>query len=98
MCDKTGQTEESRKICIISTGPQYKKASVQLIWSVHSDKGPFFFKLIVSWVFFVFFLFFFFLFFTFLPEASFGLWVLSLPACVCVRVSVNHEFVRAITH
>ena len=38
----------------------------------------------------------------FLPEASFGLRVLSLPACVCVcvcvRVSVNHEFVRAITH
>ena len=36
----------------------------------------------------------------FLPEASFGLRVLSLPACVCVCVcvSVNHEFVRAITH
>ena len=40
----------------------------------------------------------------FLPEASFGLRVLSLPArvCVCVyvcvSVSVNHEFVRAITH
>ena len=36
----------------------------------------------------------------FLPEASFGLRVLSLPACVCVYVcvSVNHEFVRAITH
>ena len=35
-----------------------------------------------------------------LPEASFGLRVLSLPAfvCVCVRVSVNHEFVCAITH
>ena len=32
----------------------------------------------------------------FLPEASFGLRVLSLPACVCV--SINHEFVRAITH
>ena len=24
--------------------------------------------------------------FQFLPEASFGLWVLSLPACVCVSV------------
>ena len=35
---------------------------------------------------------------SFLPEASFGLRVLSLPACVCVCVSVNHEFVRAITH
>ena len=36
---------------------------------------------------------------SFLPEARFGLWVLSLPACVCVcvRVSVNHEFVRAVT-
>ena len=38
----------------------------------------------------------------FLPEATFGLRVLSLPACVCVyvcvRVSINHEFVRAITH
>ena len=34
----------------------------------------------------------------FLPEASFGLRVLWLPACVCVRVSINHEFVRAITH
>ena len=33
-----------------------------------------------------------------LPEASFGLRVLSLPACVCVRVSVNHELVRAIIH
>ena len=32
---------------------------------------------------------------TFLPEASFGLRVLSLPACV--RVSVNHELVCAIT-
>ena len=36
-----------------------------------------------------------------LPEASFGLRVLLLPACVyvcvCVRVSVNHEIVRAIT-
>ena len=31
----------------------------------------------------------------FLPEANFGLRVLSLPACV--RVSVNHEFVWAIT-
>ena len=37
---------------------------------------------------------------TFLPEASFGLRVLSLAACVCmcVCVSVNHEFVRTITH
>ena len=40
----------------------------------------------------------------FLPEASFGLRVLSLPACVCVSVclcvcvSVNHELVRAIIH
>ena len=36
----------------------------------------------------------------FLPEASFGLRVLSLPACVCVCVclSVNHQLVRAITH
>ena len=38
----------------------------------------------------------------FLPEASFGLRVLSLPACVCmcvcVCVSVNHELVRAIIH
>ena len=38
----------------------------------------------------------------FLPEASFGLRVLSLPACVCmcvcVRVSVNHVLVRAIIH
>ena len=34
----------------------------------------------------------------FLPEASFGHRVLSLPACVCVRVSVNYEFVRVITH
>ena len=40
----------------------------------------------------------------FLPEASYGLRVLSLPAsvcvcvCMCVCVSVNHEFVRAITH
>ena len=32
---------------------------------------------------------------TFLPEASFGLRVLSLPACV--RVSVNHELISAIT-
>ena len=31
----------------------------------------------------------------FLPEASFGLRVLSLPASV--RVGVNHELVRAIT-
>ena len=38
------------------------------------------------------------LFFRFLPEASFGLLVLSLPACVCVLVSVNHELVRAIIH
>ena len=37
---------------------------------------------------------------SFLPEASFGLRVLSLPACVCVcvRVSVNHELVQAIIH
>ena len=41
---------------------------------------------------------------TLLPEASYGLRVLSLPAsvcvcvCMCVCVSVNHEFVRAITH
>ena len=42
----------------------------------------------------------------FLPEASFGLRVLSLPAyvcvyvcvCLCVCVSVNHELVRAIIH
>ena len=38
----------------------------------------------------------------FLPEASFGLQILSLPAslCVCLSVclSVNHEFVHAITH
>ena len=36
----------------------------------------------------------------FLPKASFGLRVLSLPAsvCVCVRPCVNHELVRAITH
>ena len=36
----------------------------------------------------------------FLPEASFGLRVLSLPAsvCVCVCVCGNHEFVRVITH
>ena len=35
----------------------------------------------------------------FLPEASFGLRVLSLPASVCVRVClfVNHLLVRAIT-
>ena len=26
------------------------------------------------------------MYFVFLPEASFGLWVLSLPACVCVYV------------
>ena len=41
-------------------------------------------------------------FLDFLPEASFGLRVLSLPACVCVClcvcVSVNHELVRAIIH
>ena len=35
--------------------------------------------------------------FYFLPEASFGLRVLSY-VCVCVRVSVNHELVRAIIH
>ena len=36
----------------------------------------------------------------FLPEASFGLRVLSLPAsvCPCVRVCVNHGLVRTITH
>ena len=40
----------------------------------------------------------------FLPEASFGLLVLSLPASVClcvclsVCVSVNPELVRAINH
>ena len=34
----------------------------------------------------------------FLPEASFGLRVFSLPARVCVHVSINHEFVRTITH
>ena len=36
----------------------------------------------------------------FLPEASYGLRVLSLPACVCVCVclSVNHQLVRAITN
>ena len=36
----------------------------------------------------------------FLSDASFGLWVFSLPAsvCVCVRLCVNHELVRAITH
>ena len=36
----------------------------------------------------------------FLPEASFGLRVLSLPASVCVsiRPCVNHELIRAITH
>ena len=38
--------------------------------------------------------------FEFLPEARFGLRVLSLPACVCVCVCVcgNHELVRVITH
>ena len=42
--------------------------------------------------------------FIFLPEASFGLRVLSLPASVClcvclsVCVSVNPELVRAINH
>ena len=37
---------------------------------------------------------------SFLPEANFGLRVLSLPASVCVsvRLCVNHELVRAITH
>ena len=35
---------------------------------------------------------------SFLPEASFGLRVLSLPACVCVCLFVNHELVRAIIH
>ena len=35
----------------------------------------------------------------FLPEASFGLWVLLSPAsvCVCVSLCVNHLLVRAIT-
>ena len=35
----------------------------------------------------------------FLPEASYGLRVLSSPAsvCMCVCVSVNHQFVRKIT-
>ena len=34
-----------------------------------------------------------------LPEASFGLWVLSLPTsvCLCVCVCGNHELVRVIT-
>ena len=41
--------------------------------------------------------------FSFLPEASFGLRVLSSPAsvcvcpCVCVSLCVNHLLVRAIT-
>ena len=38
----------------------------------------------------------------FLPEASFGLGVLSSPAsvglCVCMCVCINHELVRTITH
>ena len=36
---------------------------------------------------------------TFLPEASFGLRVLSLPVsvCVCVCVCINHLLVRTIT-
>ena len=36
----------------------------------------------------------------FLPEASFSLRVLSLPArvCVCVCLSVNHQLVRVKTH
>ena len=35
-----------------------------------------------------------------LPEASFGLWVLSLPVpvCLCVLVCVNQKFVCTITH
>ena len=35
----------------------------------------------------------------FLPEASYGLRVLSSPVsvCVCMSVSVNHQFVRTIT-
>ena len=37
-----------------------------------------------------------------LPEVSFSIWVLSLPAPVCVSVyvcvCVNHDFVCAITH
>ena len=34
-----------------------------------------------------------------LPEACFGLWVLSLPAsvCLCVSLCVNHLFVRTTT-
>ena len=32
---------------------------------------------------------------TFLPEAKFGLWVFSLPVCVCV--SANYELFRAIS-
>ena len=40
------------------------------------------------------------LFVTFLPEASFGLRVLSLAAsvCVCVCLCVNHLSVHLITH
>ena len=34
---------------------------------------------------------------TFLPEASFGLRVLSLPVSVCVCVCINHLIVRTIT-
>ena len=33
-----------------------------------------------------------------LPEASIGLRVLSLPACVCMCLSVHHELFRAIIH
>ena len=33
----------------------------------------------------------------FIPEASFTLRVMSLPACVCAHMALNHELVRAIT-
>ena len=36
--------------------------------------------------------------FQFLLAASFGLWVLLLPASFCVCMYVNHELVHAITH
>ena len=56
----------------------------KMIWNVHTFVADF---NIVDWR-------------HFLPEASFGLRVLSLPACVCVCVclSVNHHLVRAVTH
>ena len=40
-----------------------------------------------------------FIFLPFLSEASFGLWVLLLPAsvCLCVCVCGNHLLVRTIT-